>query len=293
MVEYDRLKSCDLYCSAKVLIGGTMTTFINSRSRVQPGEWPAEFQMFAGLPIASSTPQKAGLEVCALASRPAGPATHIHFVNAYTLALADADREYAETLKLGINLPDGRPISIFSRLIGHNPVLNQVRGPEFFLSMFDIGRQFGVRHFLLGSTPRVLDRLQRNLEEKFPGCIIAGTESPPFRQLTPAEILVQDARIADARPDIIWVGLGTPKQDWEARRLADSIHITSIAVGAAFDFAAGTLREAPSWMSTLGVEWLFRLACEPRRLWRRYLYGNTTFLRVAVRAAIKARQNAG
>jgi len=94
---------------------------------------------------------------------------------------------------------------------------------------------------------------------------------------------MQDRRISATTPDIVWIGLGTPKQDWEARRLAASIGATTIAVGAAFDFAAGTVMEAPKWVRTIGFEWFFRLCSQPKRLWRRYLIGNSRFLVVALK----------
>lgn len=158
-----------------------------------------------------------------------------------------------------------------------------MRGPQLFLDVFDVGRQHGIRHFLLGSSPEVLDRLQDNLLKKYPGCDIVGIESPPFRPLSESELELQDRRIAATGPDIVWVGLGTPKQDWEAQRLASSIGATTIAVGAAFDFAAGTVREAPKWIRTIGFEWFFRLCSQPRRLWRRYLVGNSKFLMIAMK----------
>ncbi|WP_427008461.1 WecB/TagA/CpsF family glycosyltransferase [Pseudarthrobacter sp. H2] len=182
-----------------------------------------------------------------------------------------------------MNLPDGKPISIVSKVLRHVPRLHQIRGPKLFLDVFDVGRNYGVRHYLLGSSPVVLRKLQKSLSLEYPGCEIVGVESPPYRALTQNERAVQDKRISDARPDIIWVGLGTPKQDTEAGRLTQSTGITAIAVGAAFDFAAGEVREAPRWMTTLCLEWLFRLVSEPRRLWRRYLFGNIKFLQIAWR----------
>lgn len=129
----------------------------------------------------------------------------------------------------------------------------------------------------------MLVKLQQNLEARFPGVEIVGTYSPPFRSLSEAELDAQDELILRSGADIVWVGLGTPKQDHEVRRLADSLHVTACAVGAAFDFTAGTKREAPKWMTRVGLEWTFRLISEPRRLWKRYLIGNFVFLAAIIR----------
>lgn len=209
---------------------------------------------------------------------------HVHLANAYTVALADKSAEYREVLgKPALNFPDGRPISWVSAICRHAPRLSQVRGPQLFLDTFNVGRTAGVKHFLLGSTPEVLFALESNLRSKFPGVLIVGTESPPFRPLNVDEVDDQDMRIRQSGADIVWVGLGTPKQDFEVQRLAMKLPVVAIAVGAAFDFAAGSAPEAPKWMTTCGLEWVFRLYCEPRRLWKRYLFGNVRFIASAVR----------
>jgi N-acetylglucosaminyldiphosphoundecaprenol N-acetyl-beta-D-mannosaminyltransferase len=208
----------------------------------------------------------------------------VHLVNAYTISLAAHDSQYAQLLSSGgINFPDGKPIAVLSGLRNTTPRLHHVRGPQLFLDVFDLGRQYGIRHFLLGSSPEVLARLEDTLLARYPGCEIVGAESPPYRSLSQLELEMQDHRISATAPDIVWVGLGTPKQDWEAQRLAASVGVTTIAVGAAFDFAAGTVREAPQWIRTIGFEWFFRLCSQPKRLWRRYLIGNFKFLMVVVK----------
>lgn len=210
-------------------------------------------------------------------------ARHIHLANAYTVALADKSKDYRVVLsKPALNFPDGKPISWISAINGHKPRLEQVRGPQLFLDTFDKGCSSGIKHFLLGSTPEVLEALETNLKARFPEALIAGTESPPFRPLSESELEDQDSRILDSGADIVWVGLGTPKQDFEAQRLALRLPVVAIAIGAAFDFAAGSAREAPGWMTMSGLEWVFRFACEPRRLWRRYLFGNVRFLAAAL-----------
>lgn len=203
---------------------------------------------------------------------------HVHLANAYTVALADGDDAYRQLINEGVVFADGKPITWFSRLARQTPRIQQIRGPQFFLDVLDTGRPFGVRHFLLGSTDELLERIRARLAEMFDGLEIVGSYSPPFRPLTPEEITDQDALIRQSDADIVWVGLGTPKQDIEAKRLALSTERPAVAVGAAFDFTAGALRVAPIWMQRAGLEWLFRLASEPKRLWRRYLFGNVRFV---------------
>lgn len=203
---------------------------------------------------------------------------HVHLANAYTIALADKDYNYRQLINQGVVFADGKPITWFSRLTRQTPRVQQVRGPQLFLDVLDAGRSAGVRHFFLGSSPEVLKQMLDHLIERFADLEIVGALSPPFRPLTAEEIADQDALIRQSNADIVWVGLGTPKQDAEASRLAASTSRTAVAVGAAFDFTAGALRVAPNWMQRIGLEWLFRLASEPRRLWRRYLFGNARFV---------------
>lgn len=208
---------------------------------------------------------------------------HIHFVNAYTISLADRDLSYLEVFQSGsINFPDGKPISWISKLRADKHVLRQIKGPEFFELCLDRGRSKKIKHFFLGSTEETLLQLKNQIENKYPGVEIVGTYSPPFRGLTALELNEQDNFILKANPDVIWVGLGTPKQDYEAKRLTHKHKVTAIAIGAAFDFSAGTVPKCPSLISSLGLEWLFRLFTEPKRLWKRYLIGNPRFIRSVI-----------
>jgi N-acetylglucosaminyldiphosphoundecaprenol N-acetyl-beta-D-mannosaminyltransferase len=255
--------------------------------------WPAHRRIFGPIQIVSTTAREAAEELSYQAASDLAPGRHVHLVNAYTLALAEKDPAYAGILSgEAVNLPDGKPVSVVSKMLRQVPLLRQVRGPQLFLDIFDVGRSHGLRHFLLGSSPEVLESLQKRLTEDFPGCNIVGLESPPYRPLSTEEYESQDKRIRAASPHIVWVGLGTPKQDAEAQRLAKSTGVTAIAVGAAFDFAAGRLPEAPLWMTRCGLEWLFRLASEPRRLWKRYLFGNARFLMIVMKSFCHAYINA-
>jgi N-acetylglucosaminyldiphosphoundecaprenol N-acetyl-beta-D-mannosaminyltransferase len=222
--------------------------------------------------------------LCRLAVQKMSRGAHVHLVNAYTVAIADRDPSFAEILSGdSVNLPDGKPLMWVSRMRRDKVALCQVRGTALLHSTFDRGRAHGVRHFLLGSTPEVLAKLETNLLIAFPGAVIVGTMSPPFRPLSPEEISDQDREIAASQAHVVWVGLGTPKQDYEAKRLSQSLPVVAVAVGAAFDFTAGTVKEAPQVFVSLGIEWVYRFAKEPRRLWRRYVFGNGRFIVSAIR----------
>lgn len=257
------------------LLLGENTTAQNSTGRLDMSNEAT--QWVGPLEFIASNRHEAAQFIVGLANQ--GVGRHVHLANAYTVALADKSKDYRRLLRRpALNFPDGKPISWVSAASRHVPRLEQVRGPQLFLDTFDKGRDYGIKHFLLGSTPEVLAALEANLRAKFPGLMIVGTESPPFRSLTPNEVDEQDSRIRASGANIVWVGLGTPKQDFEAQRIALRLPVVAIAIGAAFDFAAGSAREAPHWMRSVGLEWLFRLASEPRRLWRRYLFGNARFL---------------
>jgi N-acetylglucosaminyldiphosphoundecaprenol N-acetyl-beta-D-mannosaminyltransferase len=139
------------------------------------------------------------------------------------------------------------------------------------------------RHFFYGSTPEVLARLRARLTEQIPGLNICGLLSPPFRVASPEERRADYDTIRASGAELVWVGLGAPKQEqWIARSAPELPGAILLGVGAAFDFHAGTLRRAPVTMRTLGLEWLYRLAQEPRRLWKRYLVSNSLFIRYAL-----------
>lgn len=240
----------------------------------------------AGVPITAGAREAAADELIRRATTPNERGVDVHLCNAYTLALADKDSRFrAMLVEASLNFPDGKAVVWANQLRHRGRGLpgNRVYGPDLFLDVFERGQGLGLRHYLLGSTPEVLAALVDNLRARFPAASIVGTESPPFRALSDAEQAEQRARIAASGAQIVWVGLGTPKQDWEAARLAAELPLVFVAVGAAFDFVAGTKRQAPRWMQEHGLEWLFRLASEPGRLWKRYLFGNVRFVVAAIR----------
>ena len=172
--------------------------------------------------------------------------------------------------------PDGMPLVWLGRLRGRK--VDRVCGPDLMLALCERSQAFGYRHFFYGGADGVAERLVEELTGRFPGLQVAGTCTPPFRSLTNEEDNEVVADINRARSDFVWVGLGSPKQDaWIASHQSRLEAPVLLAVGAAFDFHCGNLVRAPRWMQHVGLEWLFRLAKEPRRLWRRYLVGNTLF----------------
>lgn len=178
----------------------------------------------------------------------------------------------------GMVTPDGMPLVWLLRSAGHREA-RRVYGPDLLLAVFGEPSMAGYRHYFYGGAEGVAERLAARLRERFPACQIVGTECPPFRPLTPEEDAQVVERINAARPDIVWVGLGMPKQErWIAEHHRRIEAAALIGVGAAFDFLSGAKRQAPLWMQHNGLEWLFRLATEPRRLWRRYLVYNPRFI---------------
>ncbi|MCK0090482.1 WecB/TagA/CpsF family glycosyltransferase [Rhodococcus sp. F64268] len=205
----------------------------------------------------------------------------IRLANAYCVALAVDDSSYCSIFQgVGITYPDGAPVSWFMRR--RNTLARTVRGPDLFCSVLDAGQALNIRHFFYGTTEKTLCALRDVVADKYPGAIWSGMFAPPFGAVTEALIDEAEERINRANPDIVWVALGTPKQDQIAALLAHRIDIPCIGVGAAFDFLAGTVKQAPGWIRGTGFEWVYRLAREPKRLWRRYLIGNPKFLYSAV-----------
>lgn len=175
-------------------------------------------------------------------------------------------------------MPDGMPVVWALRWFGAQPV-GRVYGPDLMLALTELSARRGFAQYYLGGGPGVADELARVLQDRFPGLRVAGTYCPPFRDLTPAEEHAMVTAINASGAQVVWVGLGSPKQDmWMARYRSRLKPPVLLAVGAAFDFFTGRQLQAPRWMQHNGLEWLFRLTHEPRRLWRRYLIYNPKFL---------------
>lgn len=184
--------------------------------------------------------------------------------------------------RAGMITPDGMPLVWISHRRGQKDV-RRVYGPDLLLETCKASMTQGYRHFFYGGAPGVADQLAGKLQARFPGLQVVGTYCPPFKPLTPEEDEEIVARINEANPDIIWVGLSTPKQErWMSAHLGRLNAPVMVGVGAAFDFHAGLKAQAPGWMQRNGLEWLFRLATEPRRLWKRYLVNNPSFMALIV-----------
>jgi N-acetylglucosaminyldiphosphoundecaprenol N-acetyl-beta-D-mannosaminyltransferase len=178
----------------------------------------------------------------------------------------------------GLATPDGMPLVWLGKWKSQAEV-SRVYGPDLMVALCQCSVERGYTHYFYGGAAGVPEQLAERLQARFPGLAVAGAYSPPFRPLTLAENSQVINQINGARPDIIWVGLGTPKQDlWMAAQRAHLTAPVLIGVGAAFDFHTGRLPQAPHWMQRNGLEWLFRLWQEPRRLWYRYLVYNPLFV---------------
>jgi N-acetylglucosaminyldiphosphoundecaprenol N-acetyl-beta-D-mannosaminyltransferase len=174
--------------------------------------------------------------------------------------------------------PDGMPMVWAGKMNGH-PEMDRVYGPDLMLEVCAWSEKSGCRHFFYGGAEGVAELLAGKLKAKFPGLIVAGTFTPPFRALNPAEEEKLQAHIRDLQPDILWVGLSTPKQEKFMAEYLPKLDATlMLGVGAAFDFHSGRVRQAPRWMQRSGLEWFYRLCCEPRRLAKRYLRNNPLFV---------------
>lgn len=202
--------------------------------------------------------------------------TSLVFCTVSSVLSARDDARVAEAMAASVVNPDGMPLVWVGRRT--HPHVARVYGPDFMLYLFErTGARFS--HFFYGGAPGVADAMVRRLRERFPDLRVAGTRTPRMG-LDPADPPEDDiAALNASRPDIVWIGLGHPKQDLFMHLNRARIDAPVLAaVGAAFDFHAGVAREAPAWMKRSGLQWLHRLAKEPRRLWKRYLLGNSRFV---------------
>ena len=211
-----------------------------------------------------------------LSKRPASTATVVAVCNVHSVMSARRDPDLREAITAAeIATPDGVPIVWGLRAMVRKDQ-PRVYGPELMRRAFvdDVGW----KHYLYGSTPETLSQLQTELKRIAPQAEIVGAFSPPFREMTDDESSAAMADIRASGADVVWVGLGMPKQELWMHRIRPQLPgIALLGVGAAFDFLAGTKKQAPAWMQKAGLEWLFRLVQEPRRLWRRYIWNNPAY----------------
>jgi N-acetylglucosaminyldiphosphoundecaprenol N-acetyl-beta-D-mannosaminyltransferase len=204
---------------------------------------------------------------------------YVCVVSVHGLVVAQRDPVIRHALNhCGMATEDGMPLVWWSQLAGF-PQARRVCGSDLLdeVCAYGVSRKF--RHYFYGASPKVVEQLIDQLQQRHPGLCVVGHRSPPFRPLTPAEDAMDIAAINEAEPDFVWVGLGMPKQEkWMVEHLGKVNATALIGVGAAFDFHAGTKPRAPGWMQRSGLEWVFRLMSEPRRLAHRYLIDNSLFI---------------
>lgn len=211
--------------------------------------------------------------------------------NAYSVTMAERDSRFAEAMQdADLAIPDGVSVVMASRLLGV-PIPKRVTGGDLMERMCAEAAHYGFRVFLLGGLPGAAVLAAHNLREQYPGLQICGTYWPPQRfESDPAELGRMRREIAEAAPDLLCVAFGAPKQEiWMQENRAQVKVGAMLGVGAAFDTQAGLRRRAPSWVQAIALEWLFRLLMEPRRLWRRYLIGNTQFIGLVLRQWVRER----
>ena len=200
--------------------------------------------------------------------------------NVHTVSEAQPDerlrRIFADSL---LSTPDGMPLVWLGKFHGYESI-GRVYGPDLLLNLCEHSRAFGFRHFFYGGKPGVAEELAGALATRFPALNIVGTYTPPFRPLNQSEREELAGAIRETRPDFVWVGIGSPKQEYFMSEFCPLLPEAKIfiGIGAGFDFLSGRVRQAPRWMMRSGLEWIFRLTQEPRRLWYRYLVLNPLFL---------------
>ena len=221
-----------------------------------------------------------------------GTRGYVAVANVHSVSEAQRDGQLRDILNGALlATPDGMPLVWMGRLQGHRSI-RRVYGPDLLLNICEHSQAAGFTHFFYGGAKGVAPRLATALQARFPLLRVVGIYTPPFRPLDPTEREELCARVAAARPDFFWVGLGMPKQE---KFMAEFLPLLPgakilLGVGAAFAFFTGEVKQAPRWMMGLGLEWLFRLAQEPRRLWHRYLVYNPLFLFRAMLQLLRLRR---
>ena len=190
----------------------------------------------------------------------------------------------------GLSTPDGMAIVWLLRAQGFSHV-ERVYGPDLLWAACQAGLALGWRHYFYGASPETCEKLALRLKTNFPDLVIAGMESPPFRELSVDEKGGLIERIRQSSPDILWVALGSPKQEKWMSEWVDTLGVSvMVGVGAAFDFLAGCKPQAPRWVQKMGLEWFFRLISEPRRLWKRYLLNYPRFILLTLLDALRVKK---
>ncbi len=204
--------------------------------------------------------------------------TYVCVAPVATLVEAQRDKFYAAVVNAaGMVTPDGMPVVWLAKLKGCRDIA-RTYGPDLMRQVCNQSQSLNLRHFFYGGTPETLNKLQQKLMARYPGIVVAGSYAPLFISQGQQEQEEIIHRINESRSDILWVGLGSPKQDFWMHLHRPLLNVpVMIGIGAAFDFLSGQKNQAPRWIQKTGLEWFFRLCCEPKRLWKRYLVGNSLF----------------
>lgn len=246
--------------------------------------WPPKRDLF-GVGV-SATSYEGALETI-MQSAAAGEGGVATFLAVHGIVSAATNPEYRERVnRCQIVAPDGQPVKWALNYFHGAGLRDRVYGPEMMRRVCQRCEREGLGVFFCGSTTPVLALLASRLKEAFPDLIIAGVDSPPFRQMTIAENDELCERINQSGAAVVFVGLGVPRQEIFADSNRDKIRAVQLCVGAAFDFLAGNKKTAPAFMQRSGLEWLYRLCQEPRRLWKRYLVTNSIFIGLVMRRGI-------
>jgi len=241
----------------------------------------------AGVPVALINMDIACEEVQRRITERLGGYVIFRDINGIVLANRD-EQVLAAHRAAALVAPDGMPLVWLGRRMGRKDV-SRVYGPDFTLEFCRRSEHLGFRHFFYGSIDSVAEKLVLELKQRFPELVVCGRYSPPFRSMSDSSWADDIARIRAAKADIVWVGLGTPKQElWMHQHASELPECVLLGVGAAFDFHSKTKPQAPRWIRQAGFEWLFRLLTEPRRLGRRYLIGIPEFLWLLATRGYKA-----
>ncbi len=208
-----------------------------------------------------------------------GRSEYVNVVNVHSIMEAYYNKDFKSIHKNALMCtPDGMPLVWIGRSAGHKN-MTRVYGPGLMLKVLERSVEKGWSHFFYGGKPGVAELLRDKLVERFKGLKVAGVFSPSFKAMDEKEESELTDMFNELSPDITWVSLGCPKQEkWMAGHVGKLNTRVMIGVGAAFDFHTGLVKEAPKWMRSAGLEWFFRLCCEPRRLWKRYLVYNSLFI---------------
>lgn len=215
--------------------------------------------------------------------------SQICVTNVYSIVMMQKDGKFKQiNNSCSLVVADGMPLIWASKLLGP-PIPERITGSDLFYELCKIAVQKQYKFFFLGSTNEVLNNMSIKLKRQFPNLQIVGTYSPPFKK-TFSEVENKEIieKINASSPDILWVGMTAPKQEKWIYYNLDKLNVkVAIGIGAVFDFVAGTVKRAPKWMQKIGLEWLFRLIQEPKRLWKRYLIGNTIFIWLVLKEFIR------